>query len=1296
VSDIPLFGGGRGSWEQESIVPFPPTPSDPPEGVVFSPGLIDGILGYYPCDETSGYVINDVTGNGRHLTVTSPSTGIATSAFGKVGATSFSWQGASGTASRTDPAFLPGNAVSVMMWVRINPTTGNQTYIGVGTNGLVGAEPWRLRKDSGQNRYQFQIRGGGTTVVGSRTAQGVLVPNTDDWVLLIGGYNQAESKVWLSENGGPKVVTNVSPSDYWPVRQDYTTLHVGSMNGTDWSRSFMNEFGIWERELTDADIAELWNSTNGKFFNTMSGGLGPVTSTFRSQHDSNALTWGAYVSDSLVGTTVDQGKRFDNVDYDAARVFFDLYDRTADTQWLTAAQRAIVVYRDQWVAPLFAAASYPLGGQQWPHGLYQDYIRNGTAASLTALNDMATKGELTRAGAVLSSSVSTANSRRVACAISTLILHEKTGGTRHSKFLDFISQAVEHVRRWCIEETAPFMRPFEVGLTCEALIEAYEYLKSDPTQDNLCAEMLYALSIASEFVWERCYVSTDKVFTYADRDTGNSFDLLPSRNLAMLMAPLYAWLWRNRQQSECTTQAILLIEGANPVYSSGTYVSGANFGTPSATGVVGRVFVQNYRWTRLMWQCLDAKFLRAKKAEKIVPIGIAGDSAQITPSDEDMPNALRRLLGSKPNFYQFYRFFPKKNFGTDSVSPWRGSLMTQLIANNIIPIISWEPWRFNNLGQKEGVPLEDFLDGSYDPWLEDWAVRCRALEVPIIVRFAHEMNGFFSAQDGYWWAELLYSDADADTPNRYKQMWRYVIGKFRSLGAYNVFFPWCVNRNSVGPGSPKPAWNNMAAFWPGAEWVDMIGLDAYSGKHSPFVSFDSMVAATVSELNAISGINTSTLPWLLYEVNRYEDGIGWRDWFLDACRSCEERNWGLVIFHVPSKEWFVRERFTKHPKSFFARNGEGFTLPPVQYETTSYASWGKNGQVVTRDGHPFFAMGWYYTSDYSAYNEAEVDALFDAGTNLIYAPVDMNSPLIEHVERRGGAMLIEMNSGDPNGVVTQYKDRPHVLGYYTYDDIDNYTANQVQTASNARKAIAPNKLTYGSGGFSPSFGSTYSGKVDILAFQNYPIGNVPDGCFGSWNDYLTWVAPAANAAGQCWWANPQGFSWKGNPQIRYPNITEMRNCHWQPVMLGATGLLYYAAYSAQNPWTSDATSATRGTDQRPDLQTGWMAEWSQLAKETRELQAYFTYGTRSILTTTASTRNAAAMWTLQNKRLIIALNFRDVGTGHNGTCSITVPSGLSGKTAPYSGRYGDGFTLSGTTLSGTLNESQVRIFILNA
>jgi beta-mannanase len=58
-------------------------------------------------------------------------------------------------------------------------------------------------------------------------------------------------------------------------------------------------------------------------------------------------------------------------------------------------------------------------------------------------------------------------------------------------------------------------------------------------------------------------------------------------------------------------------------------------------------------------------------------------------------------------------------------------------------------------------------------------------------------------------------------PEQWQEAWRRVVGIARGQGATNVAFVFCTNTNDVG-GVPAEA------YWPGAEWVDVVGVDGYN------------------------------------------------------------------------------------------------------------------------------------------------------------------------------------------------------------------------------------------------------------------------------------------------------------------------------------------------------------------------------------------------------------------------------------------------------------------------------------
>ena len=71
-----------------------------------------------------------------------------------------------------------------------------------------------------------------------------------------------------------------------------------------------------------------------------------------------------------------------DVYYDAIRVYYQIADYTRDSSWVTCAQLARTVYRDQYVLPNNGQVP---GYWNFTHGLTMDYLRSGDAQSKNAV-----------------------------------------------------------------------------------------------------------------------------------------------------------------------------------------------------------------------------------------------------------------------------------------------------------------------------------------------------------------------------------------------------------------------------------------------------------------------------------------------------------------------------------------------------------------------------------------------------------------------------------------------------------------------------------------------------------------------------------------------------------------------------------------------------------------------------------------------------------------------------------------------------------------------------------------------
>ena len=77
--------------------------------------------------------------------------------------------------------------------------------------------------------------------------------------------------------------------------------------------------------------------------------------------------------------------------------------------------------------------------------------------------------------------------------------------------------------------------------------------------------------------------------------------------------------------------------------------------------------------------------------------------------------------------------------------------------------------------------------------------------------------------DWFPWGGPASGGEKARAPERFQAAWRHVVGRVRARGADNV--QWVFQANAAS--APKKSWNTMAAYYPGPEWVDWLGLSVY-------------------------------------------------------------------------------------------------------------------------------------------------------------------------------------------------------------------------------------------------------------------------------------------------------------------------------------------------------------------------------------------------------------------------------------------------------------------------------------
>lgn len=148
---------------------------------------------------------------------------------------------------------------------------------------------------------------------------------------------------------------------------------------------------------------------------------------------------------------------------------------------------------------------------------------------------------------------------------------------------------------------------------------------------------------------------------------------------------------------------------------------------------------------------------------------------------------------------------------------------------NQILMLSWAPSPFDSA-------LERVNAGEHDEYVVEWARALRDYGGEVWLRPMWEDNGTW-----YWWRSRAASDQSLKDP--YVGAFRRVVELFRRERAENVRFVWSPAVRGDGEAVPILA-------YPGAEYVDWIGLDAYP-QGSPTNDFRAHVAEDYRELSAL-------------------------------------------------------------------------------------------------------------------------------------------------------------------------------------------------------------------------------------------------------------------------------------------------------------------------------------------------------------------------------------------------------------------------------------------------------------
>jgi hypothetical protein len=194
-------------------------------------------------------------------------------------------------------------------------------------------------------------------------------------------------------------------------------------------------------------------------------------------------------------------------------------------------------------------------------------------------------------------------------------------------------------------------------------------------------------------------------------------------------------------------------------------------------------------------------------------------------------NAFAVMTGVHPDLDEYYVQWGQ---------PFSRVIAGEIASAGALPMISWEPFT-------RSTTLAAIAGGQQDAYITSWARAIAAYHHPIALSFAAEMNGY--------WEDWGPGHA---TAAQFVSAWRRIHNLFAAAGATNVTWVWTVNNINGMYFSLRP-------YWPGAAYVNWIGIDGYwwgsDSSSSSGLTFSAIFAPTVAQVRQFT-----TCPVLIAET----------------------------------------------------------------------------------------------------------------------------------------------------------------------------------------------------------------------------------------------------------------------------------------------------------------------------------------------------------------------------------------------------------------------------------------------
>lgn len=204
------------------------------------------------------------------------------------------------------------------------------------------------------------------------------------------------------------------------------------------------------------------------------------------------------------------------------------------------------------------------------------------------------------------------------------------------------------------------------------------------------------------------------------------------------------------------------------------------------------------------------------------------------PYDPAAMDAFATAAGRRPAVQMWFQGWAGPGSAFDPAA------MNAVVSRGSTPMITWEPWDYTKGLSQPTFSLAAIASGQHDAHIRSWASAATTWGQPMLLRFAHEMNTPF-----YPWSEQV----NGNQPGDYVRAWRHVREIFTQVGATNVSWAWVPSLSYQGT-------TPLAGLYPGAGYVDWVGVDGYNGgtvlPWGGWLTFNQLFGPTLDQLTALA------------------------------------------------------------------------------------------------------------------------------------------------------------------------------------------------------------------------------------------------------------------------------------------------------------------------------------------------------------------------------------------------------------------------------------------------------------